>query len=167
MENPEKMIHDVAKRLIDTVGGGEVFFDKMDEFIRYAPVSLYSHALDKFPADVTLLISGGFGKTVAEFIDCGKLTKRPYILFEGGIRKSGKIEVIRSFGEFTDDVIFFDDTIYGGRTFYAIKDYVKDEYGLSADRCFVFYDGAPQKRDYVDSFFRYYDHYQAVPNFQF
>lgn len=148
--------------------GGEAFFDAMDDYIRTdATVMIFDALFDKAISLVqkpVLVLSGKFGVEVAERIDEGLLKKLPYILFNGGIR-SGKQPTIQKQSDGNIDgktAVFIDDTIYGGLTFRVIKEHLSS-LNILMEHVVVAYDGSPDKRDYINPIFRFYDHYEAVP----
>jgi len=149
---------------------GEPFFDAMDDFlINMASRSVYN-ALFEMAATLPLILTGGFGKRIARGIDSGEFPNRPYILFKGGLRKGNNPEVIKfSIDEIKDDTkfVFVDDTIYGGNTYFKIKEFLKIA-DIKVMCCVVVYDGCPHMRQGIFSIFRYYDHFKNVkPNFEF
>ena len=149
---------------------GEKFFDKLDGEIIGDASNRIIHALfDLVPENHFLVLSGGFGRRVADGIDSGVFEEIPYHLFNGGIRKGNKPTLLRSFNNWPLDFnqgIFLDDSIYGGATYYSLVEYFKDKYQTLA-RAAIIYDGCPIKKPYIASLFRYYDHFQATPNHKF
>jgi hypothetical protein len=169
MTNAEKEILEKVHEISKTHPGGEEFFDKLDgEIIGNASPTVLAALFELVPSNHSLVLSGGFGKRVAQGIDSGELPRISYVLFKGGIRSGGKPEVIRGRrmpGKFSKDAIFLDDSIYGGATYEALKEATK---GLvSLRKCAVIYDGCPVKKTEITSVFRYYDHFKATPNFKF
>lgn len=160
------------KRAVDQIlidyPEGEEFFDVLDEFIRKkAGNQLFKYSLKQI-GEVIIVLSGGFGYVVADKIDKGILPKVSYILFEGGIRKNGNVKVSRfSIHKEMNRAVFFDDTIYGGRTFRLIQKWISENTDIEIEKAFIIYDGRPDKLDDVDSVFRYYDFFNAKPNFIF
>ena len=151
---------------------GEPFFDALDNFlINTASPTVYK-ALFELTENRPLVLSGGFGKRVAAGIDSGEFEKRTYILFKGGLRKGNSPEILKTsftggLGVVEDEYTFIDDTIYGGNTYYKIKDFLADR-GITIKNCVAVYDGCPKVREDVSSIFRYYDHFKNVtPNFAF
>lgn len=149
--------------------GGEAFFDALDkEIIETASDEMMLALFSLVPKNHFLVLSGGFGRTLAEKIDNGTLPRLPYHLYNGGIRSGKKPEIIRKSesGKLLTDAIFLDDSIYGGATYYALK----EVYSHSTQRlksCAVIYDGCPVVKSDIKSVFRYYDHFSATPNYKF
>jgi hypothetical protein len=148
---------------------GEKFFDELDERLSSTNNRwLITAALSKVPKTHTLILSGGFGKTVAELIDSGWLGKRNYVLFKGGVRKGGTPIIISRTKDIGTKSTFLDDSIYGGATYYIIKEFIQKNTTIpTPKKCIAIYDGCPKTRKDVDSLFRYYDFFKATPNFSF
>jgi hypothetical protein len=142
--------------------GGERFFDLFDEKLRINPKSkIFDTLFESITERHLLILTGGFGKFMAENIDKGIFPYRQYILFKGGLRKDNiKAEPLKfSFDQLDLVPLFVDDTIFFGTTFYKIQEQL-----LLADihlfEVLAVYDGSQEKRDFVKSLFRYYDHFQ-------
>jgi hypothetical protein len=149
---------------------GEAFFDALDkEIIETASVEMMLALFSLVPKNHFLVLSGGFGKIIAEKIDKGELPQLPYYLYNGGIRSGKAPELIGRklipAMQYTQG-IFLDDSIYGGATYYKLKE-TFDKTSLSLKKCAVIYDGCPIVKDYIKSVFRYYDHFNATPNYKF
>ena len=128
---------------------------------------MLEHLLSSVPNKHFVVLSGGFGRMVAGKIDAGEISYKPYILFKGGIRSGNAPEIIRKTTLHGNRSLFIDDSIYGGGTYYAIRDFLRKNMKIEMTGCLAVYDGCPIKKDYVKSLFRYYDHYKATPNYQF
>ena len=148
--------------------GGEAFFDHMDDYLINQASPLVYKTIFTIIGNRTLVLSGGFGKRIADGIDSGEFPKRPYHLFKGGIRSGVSPVLIRSRANFEGESVFVDDTIYGGATYFKIKDFINALAGKNyLTNCFAVYDGSPVKREEVESIFRYYDYHQVKSNFVF
>lgn len=182
MKNSNLIAHKVAiheiKDAVDRIAlqhpEGEPFFDALDEYIKTIATDVVYESLFSKADTQVLILTGGFGKVVADRIDAGTLPKYKYILFKGGLRKGNSPEILRDHFSLRNKkitAVFVDDTIYGGITFKLIREYLHTEYQwknyIELNRAVVVYDGRPEKRDDVDSIFRYYDYYSATPNFDF
>jgi len=158
---------------------GEKFFDALDEFIiNEASDDLYLELLrlahEVHGEKPVLVFSGGFGKEMARRIQKGELPYHEYILFEGGLRKDNAPKILHKDIELFTSVslncpaVFLDDTIYGGKTFKKIQSYVDSNVDyIKLDKAIVVYDGCPVEREWLGSVFRYYDFFEAVPNYTF
>lgn len=172
MNKSEKEIYNKVLEITKNTPGGVEFFDKLDgEIIDNASDEVMKDLFALVPKGNFLVLSGGFGKKVAEGIDSGKFPQITYFLFKGGIRSGGDAELIRSRDlsgkkEFNPmKGTFLDDSIYGGATYRALKGQFPKE--LEIENCVVIYDGCPIVKDDVKSIFRYYNHFEAKPNYQF
>ena len=172
MNKSKKEIYDKVLEITKNTPGGVEFFDKLDgEIIDNASDEVMKDLFALVPKGNFLVLSGGFGKKVAQGIDEGKFPKISYFLFKGGIRSGAEPELIRG-RDFSGKKEFIpmkgtvlDDSIYGGATYYKLKDVFPPE--LKVENCVVIYDGCPIVKDDIKSIFRYYDHFEAKPNYQF
>lgn len=146
---------------------GEEFFDAMDKYItENATSEMLKSLLGMVPEGYPIILSGGFGKSMVRRMKEGSIDPMPYRLYGGGIRKGGEVKLLEST---TDEMkgVMLDDSIYGGKTFYSLRDHLAKE-GFSLVRCLVVYDGNPAERAEVAAVYRYYDeHPEARPNFKF
>lgn len=160
-------VNDVLKRY----PGGKKFFDALDtELIKNASPCVINALFEMVPPNHFLVLSGKFGKKIAHMISTKELPSTPYFLFEGGIRLGALPALIKKVGPKKGEEkplqgVFVDDSIYGGATYKALKSVFKDNQIL--EMCLVIYDGCPAKKSDVNSLFRYYDHFEATPNFNF
>ncbi len=160
----KKEIENIVNKLLDKGLSGVEFFDELDEHI-VNNISIIKGLLYLVPENSGIVLSGGFGRKVSQLIESGSLPKINYILFNGGIRSGKEPEIlIDNLGDKTD-LYFLDDTIYGGKTYKDILDYLNPEKLVKS--VYVVYDGAPVERDWVNSLFRYYDYFESKPNFKF
>lgn len=160
-----KEVHEISLKYPE----GENFFNELDDVIanRLGPEVILP-LFKRVPKNHFVVLSGGFGKRVARGIDIGEFPQVPYYLFQGGIR-SGKSPMFiqgRVFGGEPKNGIFLDDSIYGGATYKALQKYFQKG-KLKLEKCLVIYDGCPVKKSDVGSLFRYYDHFEVIPNFEF
>jgi hypothetical protein len=174
MNKSKKEIYDKVLEITKNTPGGVEFFDKLDgEIIDNASDEVMKDLFALVPEGNFLVLSGGFGKKTAKGIDEGKFPKIPYFLFKGGIRSGAEPEIIRgsTFSEIKKFIpmkgTFLDDSIYGGATYYKLKELFQSDSDLKLENCAVIYDGCPIVKDDVKSIFRYYDHFEAKPNYKF
>jgi hypothetical protein len=160
------------KKIVDTIikvnPGGPEFFSALDEFLRTGITPVMLKELFNL-AGKNIVLSGKFGKYIAEQIDKGNLPTMSYILFNGGLREGAEPTILKMNHNLSSNLVsyvFVDDTIYGGLTYRLIKEYLLS-HNVDVINCAVVYDGAPIVRKDISAVFRYYDHYQAVPNFNF
>lgn len=175
MEAARQEILKAVKAIQKTHTEGEEFFEALDEFIiKDASPLVYLAMLQMAGEDTILVLSGGFGKEVARRIEDGGLPGYEYVLFEGGLRGDKKPKIIgkrlniMTTASIDCKAVFLDDTIYGGKTFKKIQEYVDHNVDyIKLDKAIVVYDGCPVEREWVGSIFRYYDFFDAVPNYTF
>ena len=169
MIKAQQEILEKVKEIKKTVSGGVAFFDALDrEIIETVSIETILSLFSLVPREHFLVLSGGFGKNVASKIESGELPQLPYYLFNGGIRSGKKPEMIgrkHVLGKNYSRGILLDDSIYGGATYEALKGIFTGIQKLG--KCAVIYDGCPIRKDDIQSIFRYYDHFQATPNFKF
>lgn len=156
----------VVKNISKTTPGGEAFFTAFDAEVT-SNKEILSGLLDIVPKNNFVVLTGGFGKRIADSIDKRELPEVPYFLFGGGIRSGSEPTLlrIRTFTDMPVNGVMLDDSIYGGATYKLIK---KSFRGFrKVKKCIVVYDGCPVKKKEIVSMFRYYDHFEAKPNFSF
>jgi hypothetical protein len=133
-----KKVHKVSK----IHKGGEKFFDALDqEIIENASNEVIGALMSHVPNKYFIVLSGGFGKKMAEKIDSKEIPYTPYILLKGGIRSGGSPEIIRKTNFHGKRAIFLDDSIYGGATYITIKKFLLKEMNINVEKCAVIYDG--------------------------
>lgn len=159
----------IANLLKEHKEGGEKFFNALDDmirrdssilniFINFAINELLSIYDNNYIKERTLILSGNFGnaiinnynKILLSFFD-------DIIIVDGGIRKTGKVELYKN-SLFINDFIFFDDSYYSGATKNTIETALQ-EINPSARiiETFVVYDGSKRRIRKLHSLFRYYE----------
>ena len=173
-ETAQAQIHEMVKRIQEVHPSGEKFFDALDEELNSeSSLEIFEALLETVPEGTAIVISGGFGKQLHSLMREEKVKHIPHILFKGGIRKGGTPEIITVSPDFPtagthSEAIFLDDSIYGGRTFDVLRSFMEGyNPTMKFEKCYVIYDGNPHKREWVASLFRYYDFFEAKPNFEF
>jgi hypothetical protein len=166
--NIEQQILKKVHKVSQIHKGGEKFFDALDqEIIENASNEVIGALMSHVPNKYFVVLSGGFGKKMAEKIDSKEIPYTPYILLKGGIRSGGSPEIIRKTNLHGKRAIFLDDSIYGGATYITIKKFLLKEMNINVEKCAVIYDGCPIQKDDVVSLFRYYNHFKTESNFKF
>ena len=155
-----------VKDISSRASGGEKFFDLLDaEIIETATPEMIIQLFKLVKNNHFLILSGGFGKKLADGIDKGEYPKYSYLLYKGGIRSGSEpylIKASRVNPRTERFATFLDDSIYGGATYRKLQEVHKE-----LRNCAVIYDGCPIKHSDIQSLFRYYDHFKAKPNFDF
>lgn len=158
-----------AEEVSKTHPGGESFFDALDKKIIETCSDDIIRVLFGFvPEGAHIVLSGGFGKRVADGIDREIFPGIPYHLYEGGIRNGADAKLLRvkSSRKEPSMRIFLDDSIYGGLTFRILQKQYK-VMSAPLEFCAVIYDGCPVSNPRVKSIYRYYDFHNPKPNFKF
>lgn len=164
-----EVIKNKTVELQDAGFTGAEFFDKMDEWLSSEEASdIWPSLISLIPEHIGIVLTGGSGKKIVEKFGNTVLKNRHWTLFAGGVRRGAAPKVLASYSgdTFVYDNFMIDDSIYGGKTFKDIKQFMEDK-GSKLSSCYVVYDGCPEKRDWVFSLFRYYDFFQPEPNFKF
>ena len=173
ISNAQEQILERVNTITQTTPSGPAFFDAMDkEIIEKATPEIMNELFKMVPKDYIVVLSGGFGKKIADGIDNQQYPFFTYTLYKGGIRSGGGCELVRcnfvarnrTDGHTPEKAIFLDDSVYGGKTFYILKQYLV-KCGIEMNTAAVIYDGYPQERPEIFSVFRYYDFFEAKPNF--
>jgi hypothetical protein len=177
----ENILTEIESKIITAINkvsevheGGEEYFTALDKYIREEMsadvlVGLTTVLKSKFnfnPEVDGIILSGKFGKTFSDIINSENLNI-PYLLFKGGVRKGGGVVPIDFTVTNQTNFVFLDDTIYGGKTYYTIRDFVIN-HGNTVQGAVVVYDGCPIKKEYVTGLYRYYDNFpDKKPNKEF
>lgn len=147
--------------------GGEKFFDAIDQKLRndnLLMTMMLGKVLENEKFDY-LIVSGKFGRVFKDFCSnhIGQDFSNNIIVVNGGLRNSNnKInEFYKEYNINNKDLIFIDDSYYLGRTRDKIKNCIMNN-GGNLICSYVFYDGSKIKDNSVNSFYRYYDHYQVI-----
>lgn len=144
------MIH--GRFLNDPRGFFEYLDEHLDNYIKARPMVDVFNEVFELHQGKAIILSGGFGHVIADRIDSGMYNDVPYILVEGKIRSTEKVVLSREHGNTVGDAVFFDETIYGSKTFRLIQKWVREEReGLLLGECFVIYNGNPEPPEDVKS----------------
>lgn len=137
--------------------GGEVFFDKLDEMVKFdkSILSAFIKEVNTSYNNVRTIASGEFGLCLHNYglpVD---------IIVQGGLRKGVQICDLSNFIKEGDSFIFLDDSYFSGKTAQVIKEEVERCKGTFVG-CFVVYDGSQHSIHSVSSVYRYYDYYDVL-----
>jgi len=153
----------LLRAVVEHVGlykGGPSYFTALDEWIRnkgYLLDFLDALLISK-PEDLNVIVSGRFGRALANKMDeQGKHFKR-LIILRGGLRlKGNKVDDI-SYLHRMDAIPFhfIDDSYHCGKTAMKVKDALC-QIGARLASIMVVYDGSHPNSRRVHSLFRYYD----------
>lgn len=143
--------------------GGENYFNELDRYVKNNDELLISMILyiSELYRNPVYILSGEIG---IRYIQLHKkypeiLGKMHWIIVNGSLRKGRKIDEVMSKGIFEIhdcECIFLDDSFYSGKTFSEVKKYI-GSVGGEIRKAFVFYDGSPEKFDFIESLYRYYE----------
>ena len=159
----KKKILQIVEKVLLTHERGEEFFSEMDRILAFElNVELFSELRKMVPKGYGIVLSGKFGKQFAQAINEHKLEFCPYLLVEGGIRSGASVKLIGAYGNLQKNYVFIDDSIFSGTTYNVIKHWIETYYGSTVVKCVVAYDGWPEKRNDVESIFRWYDEVNAM-----
>lgn len=153
MKNNQFKIYNQVQYIQKSIHGGEKFFNLMDEFILKNFSLFTTELLRHVQNKQTVVLTGQFGLHLKSQIDF-----ESFILFNGGIRKGAKLEIIACSNTVYPNYVFIDDSYYSGRTCKTIDTFLNTQ-GLNLDKILVVYDGSILKQKNVISLFRYHDHF--------
>lgn len=154
----------ITKKCIDSHGGGEEYFNELDDLIKNDEDFLMSYLTHISQSSVkNIIVSGGIGYKIA-------LLRHKYSWFlegynieyvNGSLRKGLPIQYsnwkLDSYKN--QPFIFVDDSYYSGKTLRIVRTYIEEVLGGYLQDSYVFYDGSEDNLDDVKSLYRYYDHF--------
>ena len=177
-ESPEEKLNNIVEDILHQEGGGENFFDKLDDAIKDPKnvditLALFNKIYEKYNHNYNLVVSGSFGKKLLELnrkerIHCdgtfvlmaGSITSHQNKM--GLITKNKEVKI-----EFQDDqigdgkeFIFVDDSYYSGTTYKLIKKFLEDR-GSTIKEVYVIYDGNDTPEDNRCSLYSYYENHSG------
>ena len=154
----------IVQKCIDSHGGGEEYFNELDDLIKNDEDFLMSYLTHISQSSVkNIIVSGGIGYKIA-------VLKHKYSWFlegynieyvNGSLRKGLPIQYsnwkLDSYKN--QPFIFVDDSYYSGKTLRIVRTYIEEVLGGYLQDSYVFYDGSEDNLDDVVSLYRYYDHF--------
>lgn len=154
----------ITKKCIDSHGGGEEYFNELDDLIKNDEDFLISYLTHISQSSIkNIIVSGEIGSRIAEL-----KKEHPWFLegcnieyVNGSLRKGEPIQYsnwkLDSYKN--HPFIFVDDSYYSGKTLRIVKTYIEEVLGGYLQNSYVFYDGSEDNLDDVKSLYRYYDHF--------
>lgn len=160
----KKRMSQIVQKCIDSHGGGEEYFNELDNLIKNDEDFLMSYLIHISQSSVkNIIVSGEIGSRIAEL-------KKKHTWFledcnieyvNGSLRKGVPIQYsnwkLDSYKN--QPFIFVDDSYYSGKTLRIVKTYIEEVLGGYLQSSYVFYDGSEDNLDNVKSLYRYYDHF--------
>lgn len=136
--------------------GGEIFFDKLDEMLKFDKQILadfvYKVKTEIENTGIQTIASGEIGLCMHNY-------KIPTdILVPGGLRNGNRILGMDDFIEPGKEYLFLDDSYFSGKTARIIQGEV-ERCGGKFVGCYVIYDGSRVRTEDVKSIYRYYDYH--------
>lgn len=164
MNEMKRRMSQIVQKCIDSHGGGEEYFNELDDLIKNDEDFLMSYLIHISQSSVkNIIVSGGIGYKIA-------VLKHKYSWFlegynieyvNGSLRKGEPIQYsnwkLDSYKN--QPFIFVDDSYYSGKTLRIVKTYIEEVLGGYLQNSYVFYDGSEDNLDDVKSLYRYYDHF--------
>jgi len=179
--SPEQKLEDIVEEILNQEGGGEVFFDKLDDAIKDPKnlditLALFNKIYEKhnpYKDDFNLVVSGSYGRKILELVNQNKIKcSGTFVLMAGSItshqNKMGLITKNKNVKiEFQDnhigngkEFIFVDDSYYSGTTYKLIKKFLEDR-GSTIKEVYVIYDGNDTPEDNRYTLYSYYDRHSG------
>lgn len=154
----------ITKKCIDSHGGGEEYFNELDDLIKNDEDFLMSYLTYISQSGVkNIIVSGEIGSRIAEL----KKENRWFLedcnieYVNGSLRKGVPIQYsnwkLDSYKN--QPFIFVDDSYYSGKTLRMVRTYIEEVLDGYLQDSYVFYDGSIDNLDDVISLYRYYDHF--------
>ena len=154
----------ITKKCIDLHGGGEEYFNELDDLIKNDEDFLISYLTHISQSSVkNIIISGEIGEKIAALRLKYKwfLSDCSIEYINGSLRKGNPIQYsnwkLDSYKN--QPFIFVDDSYYSGKTLRIVRTYIEEVLGGYLQNSYVFYDGSEDNIDDVVSLYRYYDHF--------
>ena len=152
----------IVQKCIDSHGGGEEYFNELDDLIKNAEDFLISYLTHISQSSVkNIIVSGEIGSRIAELKKEHKwfLEDCNIEYVNGSLRKGEPIQYsnwkLDSYR--MQPFIFVDDSYYSGKTLRIVKTYIEEVLGGYLQNSYVFYDGSEDNLDEVTSLYRYYN----------
>ena len=154
----------IVQKCIDSHGGGEEYFNELDDLIKNDEDFLISYLTYISQSSVkNIIVSGEIGSRIAEL-----KKEHPWFLegcsieyVSGSLRKGRPIQYsnwkLDSYKN--QPFIFVDDSYYSGKTLRIVRTYIEEVLDGYLQDSYVFYDGSIDNLDNVESLYRYYDHF--------
>ena len=154
----------ITKKCIDSHGGGEEYFNELDDLIKNDEDFLMSYLTHISQSSVkNIIVSGGIGYKIAVLKHKYSWFLEDYniVYVNGSLRKGLPIQYsnwkLDSYKN--QPLIFVDDSYYSGKTLRIVRTYIEEVLGGYLQDSYVFYDGSEDNLDDVVSLYRYYDHF--------
>lgn len=164
MNEMKRRMSQIVQKCIDSHGGGEEYFNELDDLIKNDEDFLMSYLTHISQSSIkNIIVSGEIGSRIAElkkehqwFLESCNIE---YV--NGSLRKGLPIQYsnwkLDSYKN--QPFIFVDDSYYSGKTLRIVKIYIEEVLGGYLQNSYVFYDGSEDNLDDVKSLYRYYDHF--------
>jgi hypothetical protein len=148
-------LNNIVENLLKEFVGGEKYFDKLDEVLRFPENFDIIYQLFSTLNNENVIMSGKFGYYVLELFDKGLIPLQSLIVVNGSLRNGfvNKIDT-RNLKEY-EGYIFVDDSFYKGRTRDKVADFLTT-INCSLTATHVVYDGSLLRNDKVFSLYRYH-----------
>lgn len=157
--NPK--LNEIVLKILKLHEGGRNFFDNLDAAVKDPDIvsSLYHMIHKTTGVRYCIQIStGGFGRFYSNWIRSNGSDLDDVYLVNGGLREGNPIDSLEPFKSDINgqDFIIIDDSFYSGKTVDKIIEHVKS-LGGNYVGTFVVYDGSHNKREDINSLYRYYE----------
>ncbi len=152
-------LEELIEKLLAKYKGGRPFFDALDDQIKNSLNEDITISLMKGCENKYICSSGGFGDKVHKLWKEGKIKCKGLIIFNGKIMTKDKGVTYWYPADFDikdKEFVFVDDSLFSGKTFRVIEDFLKG-YNSTIEYVSVVYDGSKRKDERIHSFYRYYD----------
>lgn len=154
----KEKLDQLVKDLVLKYHGGRKFFDELDNSIKkILPNDIIIDLLKGNPNE-WIVSSGEFGDIIYKLWKENKVKCKGMVIFNGKINTYG-LDVLSyypsDFNLNNKEFIFVDDSLFSGNTYNKIDNYLM-KHNSKIKSVSVIYDGSRQKKEKVNSFFRYY-----------
>ena len=153
-------LEELVNKLLKTYVEGEEYFDNLDLNIR-SDNKYFDYMIKRVKDEEFdyIIVSGHFGKSFKNYCLNNNIYKDKLILVNGSLRKGKEIKDKLKYNLNNKKVIFIDDSCYSKKTINEVKKYIESKKGIFI-KTYVYYDGSYNKSNDINSFYRYYDHFE-------
>lgn len=150
---------ETVNKLLEQYIGGQIFFTELDKAVKFNKeilLQLVDAVKERYPHCLTIA-SGEIG------LSMHNLGVNIDYIVPGGLRFEPEKINLKPFAENINNklFVFIDDSYFSGKTALVVKEEI-EKYGGTLLGAYVAYDGSKEKNHFVNSLYRYYDHYDLL-----
>jgi hypothetical protein len=151
-------LDNIVSNLLKKYKGGKEFFDALDDSIKNVINKDIILSLLRGNNNEWVATSGEFGERVYQLYKEGKFKCKGVVVFNGKMLtqdRSVEFWFPKEFNLNDKNFVYVDDSYFSGGTVKKINDFLNKQ-NSKIKNVHVVYDGSKEKRENVNSYFRYY-----------